>query len=53
MGRKDEIIRAMSLKKNSEYPDATPAVFLALSQARKQCAADAAALAERVGADDE
>lgn len=53
MGRKDEIIKAMSLKKDSKYPDATPAVFMALAQARKQCAADASALAERVGADEE
>ena len=29
---------AMSLKKNAQYPDATPAVHLELEKARKLCA---------------
>ena len=52
--RANEIMSAMSLKKNEEYPDATPAVMLALAKARKECAASAQSLAEQVGdADDE
>ena len=55
MGRKEEIMQAMSLSKakNRNYPDATPAVHLALAQARKRCDADAAALAESSGADED
>jgi len=55
MGRANEIMNAMSLKKakNSQYPDATPAVQMALAQARQDCADNTAALAERIGADEE
>ena len=55
MGRANEIMNAMSLKKakNSQYPDVTPAVHLALAQARSDCAENTAALAERIGADEE
>jgi len=55
MGRANEIMNAMSLTKakNSQYPDATPAVHLALAQARSDCAENTAALAERIGADEE
>ena len=44
----NEIIAAMSLAKakNNEYPDATPAVHMALNKARKQCAVDATSLVE-------
>ena len=55
MGRANEIMNAMSLKKakNSQYPDATPAVQLALANVRKECAESSASLAERIGADEE
>ena len=43
--RANEIMQAKSLAKNEEYPDATPAVHLALAEARKQCAATAADIA--------
>ena len=50
-----EIKSAMSLKKakNAEYPDATPAVHLALQQVRSQCESYAQSLAEKVGGDEE
>ena len=51
--RANEIMSAMSLKKNKEYPDATPSVLLALSKARKECAAAAESLASQVGDADE
>ena len=53
--RANEIMSAMNLQKakNSEYPDATPAVHLALAKAREQCAAQAASIAEAVGGDEE
>ena len=46
---------AMSLAnaKNSQYPDATPAVHLALAKAREQCAATASSISESVGGDQE
>ena len=56
MGRRaNEIMNTMSLSKakNSEYPDATPAVHLALAKAREQCAATAANIAGAVGGDEE
>ena len=43
----------MSLKKNRDYPDYTPAVAMALQKARSMCATDAAKLAESSGADEE
>ena len=54
MGRRaNEIMKAMSLKKDSEYPDATPAVRLALAQVQQQCAESAVTIAEKVGGDEE
>ena len=46
MSRAQEIMSAMSLKKNRDYPDYTPAVAMALQKARSMCATDAAKLAE-------
>eukprot|EP00354_Favella_ehrenbergii_P001967 CAMPEP_0170469458 /NCGR_PEP_ID=MMETSP0123-20130129/12280_1 /TAXON_ID=182087 /ORGANISM="Favella ehrenbergii, Strain Fehren 1" /LENGTH=85 /DNA_ID=CAMNT_0010736331 /DNA_START=53 /DNA_END=310 /DNA_ORIENTATION=+ len=48
-------MNAMSLSKakNSDYPDATPAVHLALAKVRSQCATDSASLAESCSADEE
>ena len=44
---------AMSMKKNEAYPDATPAVHIALAKATAQCAATAATMAEAMGGDEE
>ena len=48
-------MNAMSLSKskNKEYPDATPAIHMALAQARKQCQESAQSIAEKIGADEE
>ena len=53
--RANEIMNIMNINKdkNSEYPDATPAVHLALAKAREQCAATAADIAGQVGGDEE
>ena len=55
MGRKEEIMNAMSLSKAKKrgYDDATPAVHLALAKARAQCDSDAASLAATSGADED
>ena len=53
--RANEIMNIMSIKKGKKagYSDFTPAVQLALNQARKTCAESSAATAERMGGDDE
>ena len=54
MGRRaQEIMSMMSLSKDSAYPDATPAVLLALEQVKAKCAATAGALAEKMGGEEE
>ena len=54
MGKKaQDIMSAMSLEKNPEYPDATPAVHMALAKARELCAESASTIAQQMGADEE
>jgi hypothetical protein len=55
MGRREEIMSMMSLStaKNPDYPDATPAVHIALEKVQKQCSETAATVAEKVGGDEE
>ena len=51
--RANDIMSAMSLKKDPQYPDATPAVHMALSKAKALCAESVPQIAERMGADEE